>query len=291
MSTHLERRTLLGAAGIGALAAMSKAGGGGGGGPLNPPPGAIEPTGRTLDEVYNRIPVPPAVGAYDGRIPIPGGVAPVTISAPGSYVLTGPLTVSTPGPALRITTGNVSLDLNGQTVTNNSDNLGVYLTEFVRNVTVRNGQISGCAYGAYVSDFCLSVLLEDLMSFSPKRSGMFISGKSVRMRRCTVNDIGGGLAPDGFARTGVLCVGNMCTIEECVFSKFNTAAPVPANLLSGVSVQGAANLVERCVVSNETAIAGSGVHMTGSGTFRHNCVMNLSTPYNTAGMVNGGGNV
>ncbi|MFT3686654.1 MAG: hypothetical protein QM783_17335 [Phycisphaerales bacterium] len=50
---EFERRTLLGAAGIGAIAAMSKAGG-----PLNPPAGPVASTGRTLDEVYNRIPAP-----------------------------------------------------------------------------------------------------------------------------------------------------------------------------------------------------------------------------------------
>ena len=37
-------------------------------GPITPPSGAIAPTGRTLDEIYNRV---PAVGGADGRTPIP----------------------------------------------------------------------------------------------------------------------------------------------------------------------------------------------------------------------------
>ena len=41
----IERRALIGAAGIGAIAALSKAG------PLNPPAGTVAPTGRTLEEL------------------------------------------------------------------------------------------------------------------------------------------------------------------------------------------------------------------------------------------------
>ena len=66
-------------------------------GPLNPPAGVIAPTARTLTEIYNKIATPPAAGGYDGRIPIPAGTAPVTISQAGSYVLTGDITLTNTG--------------------------------------------------------------------------------------------------------------------------------------------------------------------------------------------------
>ena len=291
MSTHLslvERRALLGAAGIGALAAMSKAGGG----PLNPPGGAVAPTGRTLDEVYNKIATPPAVGGYDGRIPIAGGTTPVTISAPGTYVLTGPLSVNALAPALTISAGNVSVDLNGQVVGNNFNNLGVFVNEFSRNIVVRNGQFSGCLYGVFVPDTSWGVLLEDMLFYTPKRAGIVTGGKSVRIRRCTVADLGGGFAPDGLPYTGINCTGNMTTIEECVVSKFNSNGfPIDPSQVHGIKVSGIANVVERCTVLNETGLGGNGISMSGSGTYRNNCVVNLTTKYNTAGMLDGGGNV
>src|SRR5690242_5587975 len=99
---EIERRVLLGAAGIGAIAALSKAG------PLDPPAGAVSPSGRTLDEVYNKI---PAVGGSDGRVPL---TTSGTIASPGSYVLANNIEI--PPASLNtftITASNVTLDLNG----------------------------------------------------------------------------------------------------------------------------------------------------------------------------------
>src|ERR1700754_4001390 len=107
---NLERRALIGLAGVGALAAMAKAG------PLDPPVGPLSPTGRTLDDIYNKV---PATGAADGRIPL----ASTIISAPGSYVLTG--NIASSGSAMTINADNVTLDLNGFTLSSTSTTLGV----------------------------------------------------------------------------------------------------------------------------------------------------------------------
>src|SRR5262245_19784313 len=73
---------------------------------------------------------PPAHGGtiktnreVDPRTPI-HGAGPVTIAVPGSYYLTSNLNVAG-GPAVAITAPNVTLDLNGFTISGNLDSFGV----------------------------------------------------------------------------------------------------------------------------------------------------------------------
>src|SRR4051794_31880216 len=133
---EMNRRVLLSTIGVvGAAAMVSRARAG----PLNPPAGAIASTGRTVDEIYNRI---PAVGGFDGRIPIPGGTTPITLSQPGSYVLTGNLT--TPGTAILIAAANVTLDLNGFRVTcTSTGTAAVAVSTSASYPVIRSGSISG----------------------------------------------------------------------------------------------------------------------------------------------------
>src|SRR5436190_2248196 len=68
------------------------------------PPGAPAPTMKTLDEIDAKL---------EKRTPISS--VPFTISASGSYYLTGNLAVTT-GTAITISADNVTLDLNGFTI-------------------------------------------------------------------------------------------------------------------------------------------------------------------------------
>ncbi len=113
-------------------------------GPLNPPAGSVASTYKTLGEVEPRM----ALNSTN----TPGDVAnQFKITQPGSYYLTGDMTVS-PGanPCILITASNVTLDLNGF-------NVRAVAAEGIRiggdRVTVRNGSISlpaGSADGVYV---------------------------------------------------------------------------------------------------------------------------------------------
>src|SRR5260370_6407387 len=64
------------------------------------PPGAPAPTMKSLDQIEARTPI---------------SSAPFTISAPGSYYLTKDLSVTT-GNGITISADNVTLDLNGFTI-------------------------------------------------------------------------------------------------------------------------------------------------------------------------------
>lgn len=101
-------------------------------GSLTPPPGTPAPTMKTLDQVEARKPI---------------SSAPFSISASGSYYLTNNLSV-TSGDAITISVNNVTLDLNGFTISSTdpgNSGRGIYLTGASGNVdvTILNGHIKG----------------------------------------------------------------------------------------------------------------------------------------------------
>ena len=95
------------------------------------PPGAPAPTMKTLDQLEPRTPI---------------SAAPFTISQPGSYYLTGNLTI-TSGDAITIATNSVTLDLNGFTISSTAASAagcGILLSgSNPRDLTILNGHITG----------------------------------------------------------------------------------------------------------------------------------------------------
>jgi hypothetical protein len=94
------------------------------------PPGPPAPTMKTLQQVEPREPI---------------SSAPFIIKQPGSYYLTTNLTVSG-GDAITITTNDVTLDLNGFTISstaNPASGIGILLSGRLRNITIQNGFIRG----------------------------------------------------------------------------------------------------------------------------------------------------
>src|SRR5687767_2002071 len=83
-------------------------------GSLTPPPGPPAPTMKTLDQVEARAPIDPTR---------PGFALPYTISTRGSYYLTANLVV-TAGNAIVISASNVTLDLNGFTISSSASPAG-----------------------------------------------------------------------------------------------------------------------------------------------------------------------
>lgn len=104
------------------------------------PPGVPVPTMKTLDQV-------------EARTPISGAT---TISTPGSYYLTGNINVAS-GNGINITTDNVTLDLNGFTISSTASapsGNGVNINGLRSHVTIRNGNIRGTttfAAGAFTT--------------------------------------------------------------------------------------------------------------------------------------------
>lgn len=285
--SDLERRAVLGLAGIVGVAAMAKMAKGG---PLSPPAGAPVSTGRTTDEIFNKI---PAGGAGDGRTAILGGTSTVTITQPGSYVLIGNITVAS-GDAIVIAASDVTLDLNGFTVTA-SDTTSTCVTSAIparSNVTIRNGTVIGGSVGVGGA-YTLGLLLEDIKIMSAKRNGISLASVAVPVvvRRCQILDTGSTttLADGSLSVTALTYSGSGARIEDCLISRMFYNGSGSSILRGFYLTGGSGNVIARCTFTHPSPITASGIVMVGGGVYRDNTVINASAPY--TGGTNGGGNV
>ncbi len=265
-------------------------------GPLNPPAGPVTSTGRTTDEIYNRIPAPGSapVGAFDGRTPI--GTASFTISAPGSYVLTANL--SSAGNVITIAADDVTLDLNGYSVHSTgttTGNTGIFISGVRDNITIRNGNVNGGLIGIQATT-ATNVLVEGVRVSNAKTIGIGIISSASRncvIRRCEINDTGSTtVAADGNLNiTAIQLTASCCRVEDCTVSRLLYQGG-GVGTMRGIFMNHSGafgNMVLRCTVSHDAAIVGNGISMgTAGAVFRDNTVTNFSVPYFSG--TNGGGN-
>jgi hypothetical protein len=94
-------------------------------GPINPPPGPVTSTYKTLTEV-------------EPRIPISG---PINITSSGSYYLTGNITGVAGQDVITISNNFVTLDLNGFTISGGRTGIIILVTAPTGNIVIENGTI------------------------------------------------------------------------------------------------------------------------------------------------------
>lgn len=174
-------------------------------GPLDPPAGAVSPTHKTLTEIEPRT----AINATDTA----GDADSVfKITQPGSYYLTGNLTGVSGKHGIEVAAGDVFIDLCGFRMVGNASSTslnGIHAISQVRNVSVRNGTVTGwggigvnLASGASVSDD--NGLVENMHASSNGDQGIRVGGNSVVVN-CTAAQNGS----DGFS------AGYSSLIERC----------------------------------------------------------------------------
>jgi len=165
-------------------------------GVLTPPAGAPVPVMKTLDQV-------------EARTAITNTSSLVTISQPGSYYLTGNLTVST-GNGINITTNNVRLDLNGFTIRSTATSAagyGILLSSGLKDLTILNGFIQGgvtnngsgiyngggFSHGInFLSVAPLNMLVSHISVSGCGSRGIYLGlGDSTVVEACTVRAVGG----------------------------------------------------------------------------------------------------
>lgn len=99
-------------------------------GPLDPPPGPVAPTYKTLDQVRPGTPI---------------DSLPFTVTSPGAYYLTANLEYQAAGPAITIDAPDVTLDLSGFTLSGpgpaEPGNDGVFTTPAGSNFRLSSGSI------------------------------------------------------------------------------------------------------------------------------------------------------
>ncbi|MES2921694.1 MAG: hypothetical protein V4819_09110 [Verrucomicrobiota bacterium] len=204
-------------------------------GPLTPPPGAPAPVMKSLDQVEARTPLvagQPGVGTDSGSL--------LTITASGSYYLTGNLNVVNSGQhGIRIVGAvDVTIDLNGFTLTGASgtgSGYGIYPDGHAsgQNVRICNGNIRGTTTTGFlfaIADDGITpypqVCIENVHCMNV-RNGIDMShnvtGVGSIVRDCTVVNSGG---------RGI----KAATVEDC-----------SVVVSGGVAIE-ASSLVSRCVV-------------------------------------------
>jgi hypothetical protein len=258
-----DRRALLaGAAGLAAGALLIGARSAHAG-PLNPPPGPITPTGKTTQEVFDAVAGAQTALSADARrgwVPLsaattPGipGLVVFRITQPGAYYLTQPLDAGTSGAAIAIEIDDVTLDLNGFTISAdgtarsaiNAANFGDR-ARIIRNGTIR---VSNGAVGITVGSDNMLIEAVRLIALSGA-NGVRINGAyGVTIRRCDFWAAGDSTTPAGTAvasGTGPRSV----TLDHLTVGGEGAWA-------AGLIAAGVSSAARRCVVSgvNGTAIS------------------------------------
>ena len=151
-------------------------------GDLDPPKGPIEPTMKNLDDVEPRTAIRNPSDPFEG----------IVIDAPGSYYLAEDIQARHSQHGIRITTPNVTLDLNGFTIFGNPEVLsldGIRLEPEADRVRIRKGTIQdfgghGIGTDASGAD---DLIIEDLIVYNNGGSGtgygMWLAGSS-RVKDC-----------------------------------------------------------------------------------------------------------
>lgn len=212
-------------------------------GPLDPPPGPVTPTHKTLTQVEPRIPVSSAT--------TPGGTGEVyRITQPGSYYLTENLVGVAGRQGIRITASNVTLDLGGFSLLGvENSGRGIDLQGDLENITIVNGVISGWGNHGIDAFQDVNCTFRDLKLTDNGRDGLN-AGDRATVVRCTA---------EGNGEQG-LDVGNDCVLRDCVATG-NAEHGIRAG--NGAAVSG-------CVARNNGGSLNAGIQV-GAGTAVTHC--------------------
>lgn len=282
-NSPIDRRLLLGAAGLAGAAALAKLAHAG---PIAPPAGPVAPTGVTLSEVAGRASAT-AQGVAEPRIPVSAQTTPGSpgylyiLSAPGSYYLTGNITSALQN-AIGIIGEDITLDLCGFKVVR-SGTAGTSKGLFIdgNRITIRNGSISGFSIAVEGVNFRTHLLTEDLFA-SGASSGIKLNDRSIA-RRCICSG----------AITAIEATGDNSVISDCVVSGpgdvgiwVNSSSAVERCHVSGVNqgivANGSANRVLSCTAASNLSLGIA----AGSNGLVQDCLVNSN---GAAGIRAGGG--
>lgn len=239
-----------------------------------------------------------AVFASGGRIPVyqPGTV----IQTPGSYYLTRDLDGSAlNSDVISIQADNVTLDLNGHTVTAASGYAGVSCNVY-NNITVRNGQVSGGTYAVSLAS-CTNARVSHIDASGFSSAGIYVIGTSGNPNP------GGVIEHCGLDCSGAGVEGIMVEQAAAFVIRDNEVSNAPGSDgiyvyssngvdLIGNSVRGCgtgifAYLCSDCRIENNTASnnSGAGIEFDGNDNVVRGNTTNANTGSSYAGIVVMGG--
>ena len=163
----------------------------------------------------------PALG-IEGRIPV---FAQTTITEPGSYIVTQDFTVAS-GDAITIAADQVTLDLNGHTITlPTGAGTGVFIGSDYDQITIRNGRIFGGATGV------------QMYPVPP-----FVAGRTISVENLVVEASQRGIDLEGVAEAQVISCVVRNTTNVGILISGGSASPSVAGRVVDSIVNGASNL-------------------------------------------------
>lgn len=184
MNDSLDRRLLLGAAGLAGFAALARSAKAG---PLDPPPGPVAPTGKTIGSIEPRVDIATLPGS---------GAAVHVISQPGSYYLSSNIDVPSGKNGLHVTASNVTIDLNGFAILGvdgsvNGIRLNPDNNKQIRNITILNGFIHNFDNdGVNAAEACAGLRCDGVCVRDIGASGFYVW--QALLTRCRALDCGSG---------------------------------------------------------------------------------------------------
>ncbi len=182
------------------------------------PPGAPAPTMKTLDQVEPRTP-----------ISSPG----YAVTESGSYYLTTNLAVQGSDNGIDVHASDVSIDLNGFTISGASALANGVRLHAVENVVVENGTIRDCYFNGIYAYSASNCVFRNLRVMGNARNSTDYAG---------------------------IIGGEYCAIENCVFKNNNG---------SGVKAYAGSKICGNCMEGNTDA----GLYLTGTGSLVDNNIV------------------
>lgn len=205
-------------------------------GPLSPPAGPISSTYKTLTEIEPRTAL---------------SSVPFTITQPGSYYLTGNMTLAANQVGIEVLADNVTVDLNGFAidgggVSEDGVRVGASGVGGRKNVVIKNGTIRGTAKDGIDAFASTNVRVENVSVDTATGGTGIITGKNAVISNCVVRNTGAGVVvgsdsiisdsiSDGSTGQAGFVAGDNSTVRNCI----------AANGKSGIRV-GKNSLVESC---------------------------------------------
>ena len=178
------------------------------GGEIDPPPGPIGATMRTLEEVEPRIPVGDATTPGDA-------ISTYVISAGGAYYLTEDLIQAPNKDGIRIDAAGVTLDLRGFTVRGVSgDGFGITAGGTARDLHIRDGVVETFDQDGVRLHFVFGCVFENLRVRGNGGEGLWVGGEST-LRSCVASEN----AQNGIVSNGIVvlegCTATSNGAESC----------------------------------------------------------------------------
>lgn len=263
----VDRRLLLtglaGVAGVAALANLTKAG------PLTPPGGPVSSTPGPEPRI--------AVNAQN----TPGSPAALfVISQPGSYYLTGNVKGVLGKHGIQITSGNVTLDLNGFSLEGVAGALDGIIVSLSNNVTICNGVVRNWpGAGVSLTNSSSDGIVRNINSASNGTVGIAVTNRTQVLGCVVANNPTAGIQAEV-----------ACRITDCIVSgngrgiEVNDSCTVARCTVTNNSAEGIRAVIACSISDNIVRVAPIGIRLTGSSAIgvnrvERNNVVSCSTSY------------